>query len=55
METVCSASIVLPGLLAEHEITVLSVETGPTAVSTVTTVLHMEEETYVTDVWVQDR
>lgn len=46
-------SIVLPDLLAEHELTALSGETGHAAVWTVTTVLHMEEKTYVTAMQVQ--
>lgn len=32
MEVVCSGVVVLPGLLAEHERTVLSVESGHSAV-----------------------
>lgn len=54
MEAVCSELVVLPGLLAAHELTIVSVETDNTAVWTVTTVLHRKEETYVTAVWVQD-
>lgn len=53
MEVVCSGAIVLPDLLAEHELTVLSVESGRSAVWTVTTVLHGNKETYMTAVQVR--